>query len=166
MWLFNWRSVWYWTDLSLLEDAIWTSNIYALENPLLSLYFILTLLFFALRFILPQLKKKMPFFQGEKEILQLIFFINLTSYLPLIFVERTLFLYHYLIVLPFNILLLSYLVLRLLFEWVEQKKRAIYLFNIIFWPLFFFILFYPNWVALAVPNSFANATYFFLKSWK
>lgn len=163
-WPLNWRPVWYWTDPSLISDGTWTSNIYLLENPLLSLYFLGGLVLILAKLLLGG-KKFFSISQGERPLLYLLLILNLSSFLPLQLVERPLFLYHYLLTLPFNLLLSAYLLLKVLAPLPPAKQKA-YLFNFLAWPLVFFLLYYPHWVALPVPQAFANATYFFLKSWK
>jgi len=76
------------------------------------------------------------------------------------------FFHHYLPALPFLISIMSYLLLSSLNKITSQAKRRAWTFNLLFWPFFFFIIFYPHWTALQVPSDFANAVYFFIPNWR
>lgn len=157
VWILNLRPVWYFT---VPISGSWSANIYALDNPLLGLYMMLAFfmsIWFLLKHKLNDLAHKSIYF---------IFLLYLSSFLPWIIFSRTMFFYHYLLAIPFLLILLSYFVVSY-FNQIknEQKKRAL-IFNLLFWPFFFFIIFYPHWTALPVPKTFIEAIYFFLPSWR
>jgi len=157
VWILNLRPVWYFT---VPISGSWSANIYALDNPLLGLYMMLAFfmsIWFLLKHKLNDLAHKSIYF---------IFLLYLSSFLPWIIFSRTMFFYHYLLAIPFLLILLSYFVVSY-FNQIknEQKKRAL-IFNLLFWPFFFFIIFYPHWTALPVPKTFIEAVYFFLPSWR
>ncbi|MBU1033994.1 phospholipid carrier-dependent glycosyltransferase [Patescibacteria group bacterium] len=156
-WLLNLRPVWFFKGSEQISSV---ANIYALENPLLSFYLFLALLI-TIVFLLS--KKHVSALRNG---ISLIFLIYLLSFLPWIIFSRPMFIYHYLPAIPFLIILLSYFLLNF-FEKIQDKakKRAI-IFNVLFWPLFFFIIFYPHWTALEVPKNFANAVYFLVPNWR
>lgn len=148
-WFFNLRSVLYFSNNK-------GSMIYALGNPVLFIYFVLTM---PLLFISSVLKK-------NKRILSLLFLLYFASFTFWIFSPRILFFYHYLPAIPFIIVLLSFVITDSLFDIKNLSKRRALLFNIIFWALFVFVLFYPNWTAIAVPENFREAIYFSLETWR
>lgn len=76
------------------------------------------------------------------------------------------FFYHYLLAVPFLLVLVAYFLLRFINQIKDQSRRRAVLFNLLFWPFFFFILFYPHWTALPVPENFAKIFYFLLASWR
>ncbi len=158
-WLLNWRPVWFFTSTSNLDNSF-VANIYALENPLLSLYLLVT---FILLFLSLLKKDKLSL---ARKTVWLFFSFYLASFLPWIFFSRPMFLHHYLPALPFLIVLLSYFLLNLLEKITDKEKRKALFFNLLFWPFFFFLLFYPQWTALPVPEGFADLLYFAIPSWR
>jgi len=156
-WMLNLRPVWYFAAHS---TESWVSNIYALNNPILCLYLVATFLISILFLI----KRKLN--SLTHTVVYLIFFLYLFSFLPWLFFSRIMFIYHYLLALPFLIILLSYFFI-LFSKKIEDaaRKRAV-IFNFLFWPLLFFILFYPHWTAIPVPTEFAQTVYFLLPSWR
>ncbi len=158
-WLINWRPVWFFTSNSWLS-AGFVANIYALENPLLNFYLLLT---FVLVFL--SLLKRDRLSLARKTI-WLLFSFYLASFLPWIFFSRPMFLYHYLPALPFLIILLAYFLLNFLEKITDLSKRRALFFNLLFWPFFFFLIFYPQWTAWPVPESFADIIYFAITSWR
>lgn len=157
-WLLNLRPVWYFTADNL--KALWTANIYALDNPLLSFYSLMALVVTAI-FLISEKQKTIL-----KETILLIFSLYLLSFAPWLVFSRPMFIYHYLPALPFLITLLSYFLVNILRKIPDLAKRRAWTFNLLFWPLFFFIIFYPHWTALRVPTDFANAVYFFVPNWR
>lgn len=157
-WLINWRPVWFFTNPNLGNDFV--ANIYALENPLLSFYLLIT---FLLVFLSLLKKDKLSL---ARKTVWLLFSFYLASFLPWIFFSRPMFLYHYLPALPFLIILLAYFLLNLLEKISGLEKRRALFFNLLFWPFFFFLLFYPQWTAWPVPENFANTIYFSIASWR
>lgn len=158
-WLLNWRPVWFFTNISSSPSGF-IANIYALENPLLGLYLLVT---FVLTF-LSLLKRDRQ--SLSRKTVWLLFSFYLASFLPWIFFSRPMFIYHYLPAIPFLIILLSYFLLNLVDKIADKEKRKALFFNLLFWPFFFFLLFYPQWTALPVPESFASAVYFLLSNWR
>ncbi len=159
-WWLNLRPVWFFAVSSHDLPVAWVANIYALENPLLSLYLSLTFVFI----VISLLKKDQN--SLARKAIWLLFGFYLASFLPWIFFTRPMFLHHYLPALPFLIAIMSYLLVASLSQIKDQAKRRAITFNLLFWPFFIFIIFYPHWVGLRVPSSFANAVYFLLPSWR
>ncbi|HPS40930.1 MAG TPA: phospholipid carrier-dependent glycosyltransferase [Candidatus Woesebacteria bacterium] len=157
-WLLNLRPVWYFVGTDL--PAKWTANIYALDNPLLNFYLLLTLL---VTFIV---LLKIKDHSVLKKTILFIFLLYLVSFMPWLIFQRPMFIYHYLPAVPFLIILLSYFLVNFLRKIQDSAKRQAIGFNLLFWPLFFFIIFYPHWTALEVPSDFANAVYFLLANWR
>ena len=156
-WIFNLRPVWFFTAD---KGAGFVSNIYALENPLLNIYYLLSLLIVVAFFIIEKranLKRKM---------LSLVFLLYLFSFAPWFIFSRLMFIYHYLPAVPFLIALLAYFLTNFFNKIEDQKRKRAIVFNVLFWPFFFFIIFYPHLTALSVPESFANAVYFLLPFWR
>jgi len=157
IWVLNLRPVWYFT---VPVSVTWSANIYALDNPLLGLYMILAFfmsIWFLLKHKLNDLAHKSIYF---------ILLLYLSSFLPWIIFSRTMFFYHYLLAIPFLLILLSYFVASYLNQIKDKQKKQALMFNLLFWPFFFFIIFYPHWTALPVPKNFIEAVYFFLPSWR
>lgn len=159
-WLLNLRPVWFYMAGPINSNLELLANIYALNNPLLSFYLFLA---FLLTIIFLLSDRKSSFL--KKNIL-FIFSIYLASFLPWIVFARPMFIYHYLPAIPFLIILLSYFLINFLRKITDHSKKKAIAFNLIFWPFFFFLLFYPHWTALPVPKSFANAVYFFIPNWR
>lgn len=156
-WIFNLRSVWFFTAD---RGAGLSTNIYALENPLLNLYYLLALLLTTL-FLFMERKASL-----RRKILSLLFLLYLFSFAPWLIFSRLMFIYHYLPAMPFLIALLSYFLINFFDKIEDQKQKRAIVFNVLFWPFFIFILFYPHLTALSVPTSFANAVYFLLPFWR
>lgn len=156
-WLLNVRPVWYFVTKS---DATWSANIYALGNPLLGLYLLATFLISIIFLI----KQKISLLAHKT--VYLIFLFYLASLLPWLFFARIMFFYHYLLALPFLIILLSYFLIFFREKIEDVAKKRAFIFNSLFWPLLFFIVFYPHWTAISIPTDFAQAVYFFLPSWR
>ncbi len=157
VWILNLRPVWYFT---VPISGSWSANIYALDNPLLGLYMMLAFfmsIWFLLKHKLNDLAHKSIYF---------IFLLYLSSFLPWIIFSRTMFFYHYLLAIPFLLILLSYFVINYFNQIKNKQKKRALMFNLLFWPIFFFIIFYPHWTALPVPETFIEAVYFFLPSWR
>lgn len=157
IWVLNLRPVWYFT---VPVSVTWSANIYALDNPLLGLYMILAFfmsIWFLLKHKLNDLAHKSIYF---------ILLLYLSSFLPWIIFSRTMFFYHYLLAIPFLLILLSYFLVSYLNQIKDKQKKQALMFNLLFWPFFFFIIFYPHWTALPVPKNFIEAVYFFLPSWR
>lgn len=157
IWIFNLRPVWYF----VAETApAWVANIYALGNPLLCLYMLIALPMSIFYLV----KKKL-----QKSTHQVVYFLLLlysVSFLPWLIFSRPMFFYHYLLAVPFLLVLVAYFLLRFINQIKDQSRRRAVLFNLLFWPFFFFILFYPHWTALPVPENFAKIFYFLLASWR
>jgi dolichyl-phosphate-mannose--protein O-mannosyl transferase len=159
-WILNLRPVWYFTAVSHVSQPNWVSNIYALDNPLLHLYMILTLpvgFWYLMKNKLRATAKRGVYF--------LIAFY-LVSFLPWLFFKRIMFFYHYLPAIPFLLILTAYFFLRLLREVKNKNNYLAIFFNVLFWPFLFFVIFYPHWTALSVPAAFAQIFYFGLASWR
>lgn len=157
-WLLNLRPVWYFA--APLKQADWVANIYALDNPLLSFYLFLSLIV-AIIFLFNEKHNS-----TLKETIALLFSLYLMSFMPWFLFSRPMFIAHYLPAVPFLIALLSYFLINLFRKMPDKVKRRAWTFNLLFWPLFIFIIFYPHWTALQVPVSFANAVYFFVPNWR
>jgi dolichyl-phosphate-mannose--protein O-mannosyl transferase len=152
-WFFNLRSIFYFAN----SDG---SLIYALDNPVLTIYFVLTVLatiWFLWRGKLEKETRKSIF------LLLLLYLVNFVFWS---FSPRIQFLYHYLPAIPFIVILLTFLILKSLDNLKNSSQKKALLFNFIFWPFLIFLLFYPHWVALKVPQSMQEGLYFFLESWR
>lgn len=163
-WLLNLRPVWYWTTSGLSSGE--TANIYALENPLLTIYQVLGLVLAVLLLFSRKLKgwfwrKLTP----NRSFLEFLLFLFFALTLPYLGITRILFFYHSLLFLPIPLAILAYEAVLLTEDSSLARRRAI-LFNFLFWPFLVFVIFYPHWTALVIPESWANSTYFFLQSWK
>lgn len=156
-WILNLRPVWYFTASA---PEFWISNIYALGNPLLCAYLLATLV--ASVFFL--IKGKINFL--ERKAIYLILLLYSFSFLPWLLFSRIMFLHHYLLALTFLIILLSYFFIIFSDKIRDKNKQKAVIFNFLFWPFLFFILFYPHWTALVVPTDFAEIVYFLLPSWR
>lgn len=156
-WLFNLRSVWY---FSAIQPAGLVANIYALDNPLLNLY-LLGALFCTVSFLLKNKRAS-----AVRDTLALLFLIFLFSFTPWLLFSRPMFIYHYLPAIPFLITFLAYFLLSFVEQIKDVNHRRAVFFNLLFWPLLIFVIFYPNWVALPVPETFANAVYFLVPFWR
>lgn len=156
-WILNLRPVWYFT-LPLLETRM--ANIYALGNPLLFLYLLVGLMV-TIIFLITQKQNSLIY-----KTIYFIFLLYLSSFLPWLVFLRIMFFYHYLLALPFLIILLSYFLVRFFDQVKDRTKQRALIFNLLFWPFLLFILFYPHWTALAVPTDFVEVVYFFLSSWR
>jgi len=157
-WFLNWRPVWYFTKGTFA--LIWTANIYALYNPLLNLYLLGTL---ALTLIFLSFAEHRSYLRPT---IWLIFLFYLFSFLPWLVFTKSMFIYHYLPAIPFLIILLAYFLVNALRKISNQSIKKALIFNLLFWPLFIFIIFYPQWTALRVPVDFANAVYFLIPNWR
>lgn len=157
IWIFNLRPVWYFTSPL---STFWSANIYALENPLLGFYMLIA--FFASIFFL--MKHKLSVLAHKN--IYFILLLYLSSFLPWIIFSRIMFFYHYLLAIPFLLILLSYFLVSYFDNIKNKTQQRAWIFNLLFWPFFFFIIFYPHWTALLVPTTFVEAVYFFLPSWR
>lgn len=161
-WMFNWRSVRY---FSAFPEAGWRQDIYAQGNPVLFIYFWLSLLGLA-RLFWQKLR------HAQKQLGQLItptlvwlMGIFFSSFLPWILVGRGMFFYHFLPALPW-IIILTTIFLALLFEALARPKRLALYFHSLFWPSLTFLIFYPHWTALRVPEAAALLLYFLPPNWR
>lgn len=164
-WVFNWRPVWYFADFSL---AHWRQDIYAQGNPVLFLYFLFLPFFLWIwrRSIKNQSRLKkcsQMLWQKPYYLLLAIFF---SSFLPWIIFDRPMFFYHFLPALPYLILLLTWPIYLFSLSIKSQQTRRAIIFNFLFWPILVFIIFYPHWTALPVPEAASNWLYFLLPSWR
>ncbi len=158
-WVFNLRPVWYFTNQAI-SGGNWVANIYALNNPLLTFYSLIALIFIWQELI----GKKITIARRQT----MIFLLALygISFLPWLFFSRMMFYYHYLLAVPFLMILLAYVCLVFFNSIQDQTKRLAVIFNVLFWPFLVFVLFYPHWTAWPVPQFFAQSLYFFLASWR
>ena len=157
IWILNLRPVWYFTAHF---SATWSANIFALGNPLLCFYMLIA--FFVSIFFL--MKHKLNVLAHEN--IYFILLLYLFSFLPWIIFSRIMFFYHYLLAIPFLLILLSYFLVSYVDKIKDKTRQRAWMFNLLFWPFFFFIIFYPHWTALPVPTNFVEAIYFFLPSWR
>ena len=148
-WFFNLRSILYYSNNK-------TAMIYALGNPILFIYFVLTIPLLLIS----------SFSKNKKKVMLLLLLLYFASFTFWLFSPRILFFYHYLPAIPFIVILLSFVVFNFLDEIKDKKKKKAYIFNLIFWPALVYLLFYPNWTAIVVPNEMREAIYFFLESWR
>ena len=146
-WLFNLRSVWYWTNGP-------TQNIYLLNNPLLASFYVI-----ALVIALVQVWQK----QANKGLVYLLFFYVL-SFGGWLLSPRILFYYHYLPAIPFLAIILATVFKQIYFNF-SRGHNYIFLLVILFLILFFW-LYYPLWTGLPVSQAFYQTLYWLLPSWK
>ena len=157
VWILNLRPVWYFTTHF---STTWSANIYALGNPLLCFYMLIV--FFVSIFFL--IKHKLNVSTHKN--IYFILLLYLSNFLPWIIFSRIMFFYHYLLAIPFLLILLSYFLISYFDKIKDKTRRRAWMFNLLFWPFFFFIFFYPHWTALPVPTNFAEVVYFFVPSWR
>jgi dolichyl-phosphate-mannose-protein mannosyltransferase len=141
-WFLNLRPVWYFKG-EVSKQAI--SNIYALGNPLVFLFGLVSVFF-----SLVSLKNINRLFK----LLLLAFF---SLWLPWIFSPRIMFFYHYTPAAALLCILISYWLFKL------NKNNLTSILLLIF---LVFLIYYPHWTGLSVSKSFAEAVYFILPSWK
>lgn len=159
-WLFNLKPVWYFATSPENLPSGFVANIYALGNPFLNLYLLLGLI---VTFIF---LSKQEHYSLTKQTILLLLTLYLMSFLPWLLFSRPMFIQHYLPALPFLIALSTYFLIRFLSKISDVNVRRAWTFNLLFWPLFCFVIFYPHWTALMVPESFARVVYFFIPSWQ
>ncbi len=159
-WPLNWRPVWFFVAPRDFLPTGFVANIYALANPLLGLYGLAALL---LAFMTIFARGRMT---PAREMVYLLLTLYLANLLPWIFFKRPLFLHHYLLATPFLLMLVAYFAFQLLSQITDQNARRAWFFNFLFWPFLVFVIFYPHWVALPVPESFVNAVYFWWGNWR
>jgi dolichyl-phosphate-mannose-protein mannosyltransferase len=143
-WILNSKPVWYWTD--------WVSrNIYAVNNPLLVIFYIL-----GLGFALYSLLK------NKKYIYLLPIFFYSLSFVPWIFSPRILFYYHYTPAVPFLAVILA-ICFKDIYFGDKKNRNLLFLFNILLLILIFW-LYYPIWIGLPVSQGLQQTVYFLLSS--
>ncbi|MFZ5437526.1 MAG: glycosyltransferase family 39 protein [Patescibacteria group bacterium] len=145
-WMFNWRSVWYWTN------GI-GGNIYLLNQPLLAIFYFIALIL-SVYFMVKKFK--------ETTFAYLILLYAL-SFSGWVFSPRILFYYHYLPAIPFLAVMLAICFKEFYFD----QKNHLYLFLLTtFLLIISFWLYYPLWLGLPVPHDLQQAVYWLLPSWK
>lgn len=155
-WVLDLRPVWYAVDYSSKENV---SNIFALGNPLLfwgGALAVLTSFAYVLKKFAAALKTKSKI-QVETAIILLLIIWYLIVWAPWTVSPRIMFFYHYTPAVPFLSILLAF--------WL-MKFKPIFRFLFVFLIGLFFVIWYPNFVGIMVPRSFADSVYFFLKTWK
>ena len=159
-WPLNWRPVWFFAANQAFLPNDFIANIYLLANPLLTTLGLLALLVaFTAMFA-------RGIWSSSIQITYFLLTLYLANLLPWVFFKRPLFLHHYLLATPFLLIITSYFAFNLISQIKDHGKRRACLFNFLFWPLLVFVIFYPHWTALKVPENFANVVYFFLENWR
>ncbi len=101
---------------------------------------------------------------------QLLFILSayLVVWMPWVFSPRIMFFYHYTPAVPLLCILLAFVLNRV--RRLSQQPRHGWLRYALFGYLcsvgIVFVLFFPNWVGVSVPQTWADAVYFALPSWK
>jgi dolichyl-phosphate-mannose--protein O-mannosyl transferase len=146
-WILNIRPVWYWTNGE-------TQNIYLLNNPLLVVFYLLSL-----GVVIYQVVKN----EKSLPVTYLLFFYIL-SWSGWLVSPRILFYYHYLPAIPF-LAVITAIVMKNLYFNNKSQGMFLFLFNI-FLLITFFWLYYPVWIGLPVSQDLYQALYLLLPSWK
>lgn len=162
-WFLNVRPVWYWTGQAGIATGT-VSNIYLIENPVLTGYFVVSVLWslWAIGHV-EWRGKNLGEFPRQWLIFFLVFFA--LNWLPYFLIGRIMFFYHYLLaVIPLTVLTTYGMVSQTAHLPIPQRRA--WLFNLLFWPSLVFLIFYPHWTGLPMPSDWVNATYFLVQSWK
>jgi len=146
-WILNIRPVWYWTNSE-------TQNIYLLNNPLLVVFYLLSL-----GVVIYQVVKN----EKSLPVTYLLFFYIL-SWSGWLVSPRILFYYHYLPAIPF-LAVITAIVMKNLYFNNKSQGMFLFLFNI-FLLITVFWLYYPVWIGLPVSQDLYQALYLLLPSWK
>jgi dolichyl-phosphate-mannose-protein mannosyltransferase len=147
-WIFNLRPTWYWAKSSL-------ENIYAINNPLLVIFYVLSLVISLYTLIIKKTNRR---------VLSFIIFLYGLSFAGWVFSPRILFYYHYTPAIPFISTLLAVCFQKMYFSG-KNHRNYLFLFNV-FLLVFVFWIFYPHWISLPVSKNLQEAVYFLLSSWK
>lgn len=174
-WWLNLRPVWYSVEY---KDDQHISNIYAFGNPLLFWIADIALLTLLLTSLAALYSKVRQWVSSKKIVITQfspLFFLVFSYFivwLPWVLSPRIMFFYHYTPAVPMLAILLAYQLIQL---WGKQKKV---------WPLsklrfnqwivigtvsaisVVFFVWYPQWIGMSVPKSWANSVYFVVRSWK
>lgn len=155
-WVLDLRPVWYAVEYPG-NDQI--ANIYALGNPLLfwgGAFAVLVSIIYVLKKIIVSITTKTKL-TTETSIIALLVIWYLIVWAPWIFSPRIMFFYHYAPAVPLMSILLAF--------WLS-KIKPIYATLAVFLIGAFFVIWYPNFVGISVPKSFADSVYFALQIWR
>ena len=145
-WPVNYKPVWYYTkdvDSSHSQSIVAIGNI-VIWWPAIIAFFVL------------------PYFIVKKKNMKSLFLLItiLSLYLPFMFIDRVMFLYHYFIVLPFMMLAL----VNLLYQLNKTSKRDYLILLYMVLVVICFIVYYPVSSGMTISNDYVEATKL-LKSW-
>lgn len=187
-WFLDTRPVWFHIERA---DDDHVANIYSFGNPLLfwtgdfligiTLIFLLKNTFTYLITKLPQHRiakinkffslkvwkiklSKLPQKNIKNQFINLLFVFSayLIVWLPWQFSPRIMFFYHYTPAVPLLCIIIAYWLVKM----CQFKSLKPIVFLVIILILLIFILWYPNWTAISMPDWWVNNLYFALKSWK
>lgn len=162
-WFLNLRPVWYHVDRDVPGKI---ANIYAFGNPILFWTGAVAAVSTALWLAISALRK-------PSKLSQLHFHVFILSvcywivWLPWQLSPRIMFFYHYTPAVPFLCILIAFWFQQMwnikVFKLQVGEVLVLYLTILIAAT---FCIWYPNWTAIPVPTSFADAVYFILPSWQ
>lgn len=171
-WFFNLKPVWIYVDY--LPEKQQKANIYAFGNPAIFWIGSLLVFFTAITFIMqrknyfPSISKNTKLFKRLSLILQtiasnpviFIFISYLAVWLPWQLSPRIMFFYHYTPAVPLLVILIAY--------WLLQFKKwsSVLFYSVLALIAICFLLWYPHWVGIPMPEKFIDSIYFFLPQWK
>ena len=158
-WFLNLRPVW----LAVGPAPVgYTANIYAVSNPVLTIFVVLSVIATISFFAATLIRKKTITLPQQKLAFLTLAYFSVWAFWQLS--PRIMFFYHYLPAIPLGSGILAF--------WLEQllngtsfRQRAIGRIAVM---LIFvgFVVWYPHWTLLPVPIEFAEDVYFALPGWK
>ncbi|MEN8253303.1 MAG: phospholipid carrier-dependent glycosyltransferase [Patescibacteria group bacterium] len=167
-WFLNMKPVWVWVDYG--DGA--RADIYAQGNTILfwsgAIAVAISLALVILNLFQDLFKIKIKILdQGFGELSRVVrddtwgIFLILLSYflvwLPWQLSPRIMFFYHYLPAVPLLCILLAY--------WLTKLNKY-FIYFVLFLIILNFVLFYPHWTGISMPNEWKDSLYFFFESWK
>lgn len=102
------------------------------------------------------------FLRTKRIALLFIFLAYLSVWIPWLFTSRVMFMYYYLPAVPFLAIALAHYIGR----WMAVARLRRWVWVTLISSMIWFLLFYPNMVAVQVPIEFANEIYGFIPSWR
>lgn len=143
------RPVWYHVDYSIPNKV---GNIYALSNPIISWFGLFAFIWFLIQVFT---KKKNQTISHLLLISSYIF-----VWMPWLLSPRIMFYYHYTPAIPFLAIFIAYLLMSL-----KKSQRLKYILAFITIALLVFVLFYPHWTGIPMPQIYQKFVYW-IPSWK
>jgi dolichyl-phosphate-mannose--protein O-mannosyl transferase len=180
-WFLNLRPVWFYVSYT---DSTHTANIYALGNPVLHIVGPLLVIFTAIlalsdrvMAILNQTKKKLTstfesYLVGSTQPLLFILVSYALMWMPWFFSPRIMFYYHYTPAVPFLCMIVAYWLYSF---WQQSATKTsetatntsqLVVGITIMSICIAFVVWFPLWTGIPVPNTWMNSIYFALAGWK